>query len=49
MATFFDVAARVLRFGLCSELSKAANADCFDDITGFLVFPRISRFGLFKA
>ena len=37
------------KFGSCSELSKAANADCFDDITGFLVFPRISRFRPLKA
>ena len=33
--TSSDVAARVPKFGSCSELSKAANADCFDDISRF--------------
>ena len=32
-----------------SELSKAANADCFDDVLGFGVFLRIYRFGFFKS
>ena len=47
--TSSGIAARVPSFGSCSELSKTVNADCFDDITVFLVFPRISRFGPLKA
>ena len=32
--TSSGVAARVPRFGSCSELFKATNADCFDDVLG---------------
>ena len=49
MATSFVVAARFPSFGSCSELSKMANADCFDDVSGFGVFSKISRFGPLKA
>ena len=47
--TSSGVATHFPRFGSCSKLSNAVNADCFDDIIGFLVFFRISRFGLFKT
>ena len=47
--TSYDVTAHVLRFGSCFELSKVANVDCFDDVSGFGVFSRVSRFGPLKA
>ena len=47
--TSFGLAVHFSKFRSCFELSKAANANCFDDITGFLVFPKIFRFGLFKV
>ena len=48
-ATSSFVAARVPSFGSYFELSKVANANCFDDVSRFGVFSRISRFGPLKA
>ena len=47
--TSSDEAARGPSLMSCSELSKAANADCFDDVLGFRVFLRIFRFEFLKA
>ena len=41
--------ARVPSLMSCSELSKVANTDCFDDVSGFRVFLRIFRFEFLKA
>ena len=49
MMTSSDAATHVPSFGFCSELSKVANANYFDDISRFRVFSKIFRFGLLKA
>ena len=49
IVTSSGVAARVPTFGSCSELFKTANTDCFDDVSAFGVFSRVSRLGHLKA
>ena len=47
--TSSDEAIRVPNLMSCSKLSKTANANCFDDVSGFEVFLKISRFGFLKV
>ena len=47
--TSSGIATHVPKLGFCFELSKATNVDYFNDVSGFEVFLKVSRFWPLKA